>query len=87
KGYKRTLLVYLDSFGDSSINILVYCFSNSTNWEEWLKIKQDVMLKIIDIVDKHGLSFAFPSQSLYIESMPKRNLQEQILNQNDIKED
>ncbi len=70
RGYKRNLFVYLNEFGASSIDILVYCFSNSTNWEDWLKVKEDVMLKIMDIVEQNGLSFAFPSQSLYIESMP-----------------
>lgn len=86
KGYKRNLFVYLDNFSASSIDILIYCFSQSTNWEEWLKIKEDVMLKIIDIVQKHGLSFAFPSQSLYIESMPKDELKDRLLNSSDKKE-
>lgn len=86
KGYKRTLLVYLDNFGDSSINILVYCFSQSTNWESWLKIKEDVMLKIMDIVEQNGLDFAFPSQSLYVESLPKNELKDKLLELSDKKE-
>ncbi len=71
KGYRSNLYVYLYEFAPSSMDILVYCFSKSTNWERWLQVKQDVMLKIIDIVEKHGLSFAFPSQSLYIEKDAK----------------
>lgn len=67
KGYKRTLLVYLDQFSGSSIDILVYCFSQSAVWQDWLIAKQDILLKIMDIVYGHGLSFAFPSQSLYVE--------------------
>lgn len=73
-GYKSNLFVVLDEFADSSINILVYCFSTTTNWGEWLDVRQDVMLKIMDIVASHNLSFAFPSQSLYIEEMPKVSL-------------
>lgn len=69
-GYKSNLFVFLDSFGDSSINIFVYCFSKSVVWGEWLAIKEDVMLKIMKVVEDNGLSFAFPSQSVYIESMP-----------------
>ncbi|CCM11543.2 Potassium efflux system KefA protein / Small-conductance mechanosensitive channel [Helicobacter heilmannii ASB1.4] len=69
-GYKSNLFVYLDSFGDSSINIFIYCFSKSVVWGEWLAIKEDVMLKIMKVVEDCGLSFAFPSQSVYIESMP-----------------
>ncbi|WP_281746861.1 mechanosensitive ion channel family protein [Helicobacter suis] len=70
-GYKSNLFVYLDNFGDSSINIFVYCFSKTIVWGEWLAVKEDVMLKIMKIVEDNGLSFAFPSQSVYIESMPK----------------
>lgn len=69
-GYKSNLFVYLDSFGDSSINIFIYCFSKSVVWEEWLAIKEDVLFKIMQVVEECGLSFAFPSQSVYIESMP-----------------
>lgn len=72
-GYKSNLFVVLDEFAGSSINILVYCFSKTTNWGEWLDVRQDVMLKIMEILDKHNLSFAFPSQSLYIEKMPDQD--------------
>ena len=67
EGIKKTLLVYLDEFGDSSINILIYCFSKSVDWEEWLQTKQDVMEKIMIIFEKNSLEFAFPSLSIYNE--------------------
>ena len=66
-GVKRTLLVYLDEFSDSSINILVYCFTRTTKWSEWLKTKEDVMYKIMDILERNSLEFAYPSMSLYHE--------------------
>jgi MscS family membrane protein len=66
-GIKTTLLVYLDEFGESSVNILVYCFTKTVAWQEWLAIKQDVLIKIWEILDRHGLEFAFPSQSLYFD--------------------
>jgi len=68
EGVKKTLLVYLDKFSDSSINILIYCFSKSTQWEEWLVVKQDVMFKLMDILDKNNVEFAFPSMSIYHEN-------------------
>ena len=76
-GVKKTLLVYLDEFGDSSINILIYCFSKSVNWEDWLKVKQDVMEQIMMILEKNSLEFAFPSLSIYNETavqQPKKEL-------------
>jgi MscS family membrane protein len=66
-GVKRTLLVYLDEFSDSSINILVYCFAKKTDWAKWLEAKEDVMYKVMEILVKNNLEFAFPSLSLYTE--------------------
>ncbi|WP_457597443.1 mechanosensitive ion channel family protein [Hydrogenimonas sp.] len=67
-GIKTTLLVYLDEFAESSINIMVYCFSKSVVWQEWLEVKQDVLVKIWEILDRHGLEFAFPSESIYFDA-------------------
>ncbi len=71
QGVKKTLLVYLDEFGDSSMNILVYCFTKSVKWDEWLETKEDVMHKIMEIFEKNSLEFAFPSMSIYNEENSK----------------
>ena len=63
----QTLLVYFDAFADSSLNIMVYCFTKTTVWAEWLAAQQAVYLKIIEIVKRHDADFAFPSQTLYVE--------------------
>jgi MscS family membrane protein len=62
--------VRIDSFGDSSINIMIYCFTNTTKWGEWLEIKEKLAYKIMEIVLGAGTAFAFPSQSIYVESLP-----------------
>ena len=74
QGVKKTLLVYLDTFSDSSINILVYCFTKSTDWADWLETKEDVMHKIMEIFEKNNLEFAFPSLSLYHESSSPKEI-------------
>jgi len=81
EGVKKTLLVYLDEFSDSSINILIYCFSKSVDWEDWLKTKQDVLEKIMVILEKNSLEFAFPSLSIYNETP---NTQERLLPQRSV---
>lgn len=67
----QTILVYFNEFADSSLNIMVYCFTKTTVWAEWLEYQQDVYLKMIDIVHHHGADFAYPSQSIYIEKQVK----------------
>ncbi len=62
----QTMLVYFNNFADSSLDIMIYCFTKTTNWAEWLGDQQEVYLAIIDIVHKHGADFAFPSQTIYM---------------------
>ncbi|MCE3111624.1 mechanosensitive ion channel family protein [Yersinia enterocolitica] len=65
--HQQTLLVYFNGFGESSLNIMVYCFTKTRVWAEWLAVQQACYLKFIDIVHQHGADFAFPSRTLYVE--------------------
>ncbi len=67
----QTLLVRFDKFEDSSLSIFVYTFVNSAVWSEYLRVKENINLKIMQIVEQNGAEFAFPSQSLYIEKIKK----------------
>ena len=60
--------VRIDAFSDSAINILLYCFTRTTNWGEWLEIKERLACEIKAIVEGTGSGFAFPSRSLYLEN-------------------
>ncbi|NOZ41936.1 MAG: mechanosensitive ion channel family protein [Alphaproteobacteria bacterium] len=62
--------VRVDSFNDSSIDLMLYCFTRTIVWGEWLEIKETLALEIKHIVETAGSSFAFPSQSLYLETLP-----------------
>jgi len=61
------LFVKVEKFNDSSIDILVYTFTNTNEWDKYLSTKEDLALIIKEIVEKNQSSFAFPSQSIYIE--------------------
>jgi MscS family membrane protein len=60
-GIKSTQLVFLDRYNEFSIDILIYCFSKTVIWSEWLEVKQDVLFKIAEILEKNNLSFAYPT--------------------------
>ncbi len=62
------LFVNIDKFNDSSIDIMVYCFTKTTVWGEWLQIKERLACRIKEIVEEAGAGFAFPSRSIYIEA-------------------
>ena len=59
--------VRIEKFNDSSIDILIICFTSTKDWDKYLEIKEALAMKIKDSVEKIGLDFAFPSQSIYIE--------------------
>lgn len=59
--------VRIDRFADSSIDILLYCFTRTTDWGEWLAIKETLALRVKEIVEEAGAAFAFPSRTLYVE--------------------
>ena len=59
--------VRVDKFSDSSIDMYVRCFTVTDDWSEWLKVKERLALNIKEIVEKNQASFAFPSQSIYVE--------------------
>ncbi len=61
-GIKSTQLVYVDKYTDYSIDILIYCFTQTVKWEEWLAVKEDVMYRIADILKQNNLDFAYPTQ-------------------------
>ena len=70
KSYFSSSFVRIDSFSDSSIDMLVQCFTNVTNWDEYIKVKETLAITIKEIVENEKAGFAFPSQSLYLESLP-----------------
>ena len=72
--HKDTLLVNFESFGDSALNIFIYTFTSTSNWERYLNIREDIHLKIMKIVEDNKSGFAFPSQSIYVEQMPEENM-------------
>ena len=57
----------VDSFGPSSIDFMLYCFTRTTNWGEWLALKEELAFTIKTIVEEAGTDFAFPSSSIYLE--------------------
>ena len=61
------LHVKVEKFNDSSIDILITVFTNTNDWEKYLKIKEELVFIIKDIVESNNSSFAFPSHSIYVE--------------------
>jgi MscS family membrane protein len=62
----QTLIVNFNAFASSSLDFFVYTFTKTTNWIKFHEIKQDVMLKIINIIESHGAECAFPTSTIHL---------------------
>tara|TARA_B100000029_G_scaffold468750_1_gene506025 strand:+ start:551 stop:1684 length:1134 start_codon:yes stop_codon:yes gene_type:complete len=83
KNQNSGFFVRIDSFSDSSIDMLVQAFTVTNDWSKFLEIKEDLAVSIIEIVESNKAGFAFPSQSLYVESYP--NEKSEIFNPKTLK--
>ncbi len=65
--------VVFNSYGDSSLNILIYFFLKVPDWSVELVEKQNILIEILRLAVDLDISFAFPTQTLHIESTPSEN--------------
>ncbi len=62
----KTLIVNFNAFAPSSLDFFIYTFTKTTDWIQFHEIKQDVMLKIIDIIEKEEAECAFPTSTIHL---------------------
>jgi MscS family membrane protein len=63
---KQETVVALDQFADSSLNLVIQAFSKTTRLPQFHAVKQDLLLKVADIIARHGAEMAFPTRTLYL---------------------
>ncbi|MEA3512273.1 MAG: mechanosensitive ion channel family protein [Campylobacterota bacterium] len=66
--HQETMHIYFSEFADSSLNVFCYYFTKTTNWGEFMRVRENTYFEIMKIVEKNGSSFAFPTQTLHIEN-------------------
>ncbi len=59
-------MVNFTSCSASSLDFFIYCFTHTVVWAEFHQIKQDVLLKILEIVENHGAEVAFPTTTVHV---------------------
>ncbi len=61
---KQTLIVNFNGFGTSSLDIMIYSFTKTVNWIRYHEVKQDVLLKVMAIIQANKASIAYPTQTV-----------------------
>ena len=67
----KTLIVNFNEFAPSSLDFFVYTFTKTTDWIYFHEVKQDVLLKIIKIIEGEGAQTAFPTSTVYLTGSEK----------------
>jgi MscS family membrane protein len=67
---KDFFLVELDDYGDFALKVLLYCFMDVPDWAAELRTRTELNLEILRIARRVGVSFAFPTQTLHVASVP-----------------
>ena len=62
----KTLMVNFNEFSDSSVDFFIYCFTKTTQWVKFHQVKQDVMLRIADIIAANQAEIAFPTSTIHL---------------------
>ena len=62
----RILMVNFNAFAPSSLDFFVYTFTKTTDWAHYHEVKQDVLLKILEIIESHGAQSAFPTSTIHV---------------------
>ena len=63
---EKTLMVNFVQFADSSVDFMVYCFTHTTKWTEYHRIKQEILLLIGEIIESHQAQIAFPTSTIHV---------------------
>ena len=76
---RMTQLVRFTDFGESTLDIFLYYFADSADWDYYLSVRERVNMKIMRLLESNGATLAFPSQSIYLESVPGK-LADELIN-------
>ena len=67
---QQVLMVNFVTFGPSSVDFFIYTFTKTVDWQTYHQVKQDVLLKIANIIDQHDAEIAFPTRTLHVHPEP-----------------
>ncbi len=70
----QTTIVHFDRFGASSLDIMVYCFTRTVVWTEYHRVREDVLIRIGQIIESHGAEIAFPTRTLKLDPIEAGSL-------------
>src|SRR5690625_421515 len=63
----QATLINFDGYGESALNIMIYCFTKTTVWATWLQQREEILLEAGRIIRSHGARIARPARSMTVD--------------------
>ncbi|QSE97276.1 mechanosensitive ion channel family protein [Fulvivirga lutea] len=64
--------IHFNNMGASSLDVLFYIFFEVPTWTEELRSRHEVLLEVVKLAENLGVNFAFPTQTLHVETFPEK---------------
>ncbi len=64
--------IHFNEMGASSLNVMFYIFFDVPTWSEELHARHEVLLSVVELAEELGVNFAFPTQTLHVETFPEK---------------
>ncbi|OLO04694.1 mechanosensitive ion channel family protein [Salinicola socius] len=82
------ITVNFSTYGQYSLDIIVYAFTLETDWQRFHEIKQGILLKIRDIIDERGAELAIPASRIYLpEGVEKESVKKESVKKDRVRQD
>jgi len=65
--------IFMNDFGDSSLNIMFYIFFEAPNWALELQYRHEIIIQILRLAEQLNVRFAFPTRTLHMETFPDKS--------------
>ncbi|VAW58008.1 Small-conductance mechanosensitive channel [hydrothermal vent metagenome] len=69
---RQTLMVNFNRFAPSSVDFFIYTFTRTTDWVKFHGIKQDILLKVVEVIQQNNAEFAYPTSTMHLQTVPEQ---------------
>lgn len=64
--------IHFNNYGPYSLDVLFYVFVKVSNWSEELRARHELLLSALELAQRIGVEFAFPTSTLHVDSLPQQ---------------
>ena len=71
---QQTIIVNLNEFSPSSLDIIIYAYTKEIDWVRFHHIKHKIMLRVLEIIEDNGVEAAFPTSTIHLQDNSEKSV-------------